>query len=749
MKIRCTKSGRVPAISLNVVALPPKKRKQKGAEGFKVTWRKRDRNGNIIPQHLNLLALVSSQELRNYTKMKFLRRSQILILRDLLSSVTVPASPEVEETPTMSAWTQRQLTAQRRFRAAMPELLNCKLAAETVTKKFCQQCKTADAVVRCLDCVPSGTQFLCPACDSTVHKKHVFHDREAMTGGFFQPIPPTSSVMIDQSGQHQLAEQVCVLPIPLPLQVCTCGTDQDFTIVPGKQTVLVTINGRADMITVLAMGWNHRKIESLHKTLAKRFVKTTQRAELEAANLLNLKQELNISQEDTEQWVEDVKQWAATERPGADRSHEELQREIDDMIYSLRRKKHDLYRQNDSNKTRQRKRRRLTESKKKLRERIMQYNDAAAEKIDIDAACSLSEDVILPWDVQGDESSEKSYELTNGNVTQQYVSAHARLHPKHSGCYGDRCTIGPPGGSSWSVALLPHSLSTCTRPRLARTGERTEADTLSSTTGPLDPSGHYGYYSSRSEAANCHPTNITTFFEGTFPGLIKLREDTFQCPLCPKSLTNSRYSSSSDRSSTTNADPTTTNADTTCRSTTYTSSASGSTIDARGFTPGDSGATGQLRKDGNSSEQPQISEVRTRDVKERGEKAEQSNVNECVDIAAEKTVNTPNNNNEDVSSDGCMDEVFDEVSQCKQRPDHQKASEKQLEELQIQEKELKEKSSLSSTMRYALRSRKKKTEKIFPVIIRGPNLEYKPWQSTDMSDILEKLPTLQKCGCVE
>ncbi|TKS66106.1 hypothetical protein D9C73_000162 [Collichthys lucidus] len=126
---------------------PPKKRKQKGAEGFKVTWRKRDRNGNIIPQHLNLLALVSSQELRNYTKMKFLRRSQILILRDLLSSVTVPASPEVEETPTMSAWTQRQLTAQRRFRAAMPELLNCKLAAETVTKKFCQQCKTADVVM--------------------------------------------------------------------------------------------------------------------------------------------------------------------------------------------------------------------------------------------------------------------------------------------------------------------------------------------------------------------------------------------------------------------------------------------------------------------------------------------------------------------------------------------------------------------------------------------------------------------------
>lgn len=129
------------------------------------------------------------------------------MLRDLLSSVTVPASTEVEETPTTSAWTQRQSKSQKRFRAAMPELLNGKLAAETAKKHCCQQCKTADAVVRCLDCVPSGTQFLCPACDLTVHKKPVLHDREVMIYGFFKPIPPTSSVVIDQSGQHQLAEQ--------------------------------------------------------------------------------------------------------------------------------------------------------------------------------------------------------------------------------------------------------------------------------------------------------------------------------------------------------------------------------------------------------------------------------------------------------------------------------------------------------------------------------------------------------------
>ncbi|KAI4889746.1 hypothetical protein NFI96_019342, partial [Prochilodus magdalenae] len=30
-----------------------------------------------------------------------------------------------------------------------------------------------------------------------------------------------------------------------------------------------------------------------------------------------------------------------------------------------------------------------------------------------------------------------------------------------------------------------------------------------------------------------------------------------------------------------------------------------------------------------------------------------------------------------------------------------------------------------------------------PVVVRGQSLEYKPWQNTDMSDILEKLPSLQ------
>ncbi len=34
-----------------------------------------------------------------------------------------------------------------------------------------------------------------------------------------------------------------MLPFPPPMQICSCGPSQAFTVIPGKQTVLVTING--------------------------------------------------------------------------------------------------------------------------------------------------------------------------------------------------------------------------------------------------------------------------------------------------------------------------------------------------------------------------------------------------------------------------------------------------------------------------------------------------------------------------
>lgn len=65
----------------------------------------------------------------------------------------------------------------------------------------------------------------------------------------------------------------------------------------------------------------------------------------------------------------------------------------------------------------------------------------------------------------------------------------------------------------------------------------------------------------------------------------------------------------------------------------------------------------------------------------------------------------------------------------------------QIERLQLQRRELREREGQKS---YSLRSRKDdKTDRMLPVLIWGQNLEYKPRQNTDMSDILEKLPTIQ------
>ncbi|KAG8007303.1 hypothetical protein GBF38_012640 [Nibea albiflora] len=49
-------------------------------------------------------------------------------------------------------------------------------------------------------------------------------------------------------------------------------------------------------------------------------------------------------------------------------------------------------------------------------------------------------------------------------------------------------------------------------------------------------------------------------------------------------------------------------------------------------------------------------------------------------------------------------------------------------------------SSNTDPSRYYLRGR---PEKMLPVFIRGNRLEYKPWQNTDMSEIIEKLPIRQ------
>ncbi|KAJ8333370.1 hypothetical protein SKAU_G00413780 [Synaphobranchus kaupii] len=137
-------------------------------------------------------------------------------------------------------------------------------------------------------------------------------------------------------------------------------------------TKYMTKSARTDMITLQVMGWNDRKVESLHTTLAKRYIKTVERVKTEAASLEALREELHCTSVMVQQWVSDVQQSA------------------------LR----------DSCTKRQRTRRKITDLKRRLREAILQYNSSVADagRIDVDAACDLSHTFVLPWEVQGDET---------------------------------------------------------------------------------------------------------------------------------------------------------------------------------------------------------------------------------------------------------------------------------------------------------------------------------------------------------
>ncbi|XP_077062377.1 uncharacterized protein LOC143714837 [Siphateles boraxobius] len=169
----------------------------------------------------------------------------------------------------------------------------------------------------------------------------------------------------------------------------------------------MTKAGRENMLTQQAMGWNRKKTENLHKVLARRYIKISERAKLEAASFSDFCQKNDITEQTAQQWVGDVQQWAVTEPVSTTEqgATEDLRAEIESIIVALLRKKHDLYRQNDSNQTRQRKRRKIRELKKKLKQKILLYNAIAEDTIDEELASNLTEDYILPWERREDGRS--------------------------------------------------------------------------------------------------------------------------------------------------------------------------------------------------------------------------------------------------------------------------------------------------------------------------------------------------------
>ncbi|XP_058639294.1 uncharacterized protein LOC131544819 [Onychostoma macrolepis] len=158
-------------------------------------------------------------------------------LSDILTSY-LSAEPQKSSA---SSWSFRQQKASERWKEARPYHLKCLIATEAVGQPLCWLCHEP-AVIRCRECLPE--EWFCGDCDVLHHKKQPLHNRECVIHGFSEAIPPTSCVIKGRDG-YCIHEQACILPT-VKAPDCSCeGTN--FTILPGKPVILITINGRFDL----------------------------------------------------------------------------------------------------------------------------------------------------------------------------------------------------------------------------------------------------------------------------------------------------------------------------------------------------------------------------------------------------------------------------------------------------------------------------------------------------------------------
>ncbi|XP_042610307.1 uncharacterized protein LOC109094835 [Cyprinus carpio] len=175
-----------------------------------VRWLKRDSDGNVVYDRprssRNQMAshsysrkagahprmLDSSVELTNYcppdTVETFLEELNHSQGDDLDDQETAPAPPRAS-----SDWSTRKSLLSERWEKERACLVNTMVAQQNVTTQICQQCGISPAAVRCRDCRPQP--FFCADCDLSIHRNHVFHNRDATIAGFFQPLPPTTCVV--------------------------------------------------------------------------------------------------------------------------------------------------------------------------------------------------------------------------------------------------------------------------------------------------------------------------------------------------------------------------------------------------------------------------------------------------------------------------------------------------------------------------------------------------------------------------
>ncbi|XP_025758876.1 uncharacterized protein LOC102077695 isoform X2 [Oreochromis niloticus] len=180
--------------------------------------------------------------------------------------------------------------------------------------------------------------------------------------------------------------------------------------------------GRTDMLTLLALGWNKRKVEQLGRTLSQRYLKIIRILREQVESLNATKNELGVDDDTLQQWVADVQKWAE-ETDQTDGSLGALQARIEELVVIIRVRTQSLYRQNDSNKSRHRIRKVILVEKKRLAAAVDDYNKLAEPTKQIVSSDALIQTDIWPWQ----STSEPAADLQTKRKVFEKVMAVRRL----------------------------------------------------------------------------------------------------------------------------------------------------------------------------------------------------------------------------------------------------------------------------------------------------------------------------------
>ncbi|KAK2874605.1 hypothetical protein Q8A67_021758 [Cirrhinus molitorella] len=306
-------------------------------------------------------------------------------LQDLQHSLIDSSDDEASSTSkdpllASSDWSMRQRLSSEKWRAERPRLVNIAAAQENVARHICQQCGGNPAVVRCSDCRPRP--FFCAECDISMHTRHVLHNRDAMTAGFYQPLPPTM-VVVDKA-------------------LCHCGEEVEqcnaFLSRIAVTTKHMSKAGRTDMLTLMAMRWNQQKFNNLAISLSQRYQKATKALQSQLQNLETMKGELAVTERQLEDWVSDVKEWGdATTTTTTKNEVDALASRIEVLVASIKRRSQRLYKDTDGNKGRARMRRKIREEKGILTSVVEKYNKIVPNTETLCLETILSGDTAWPW----------------------------------------------------------------------------------------------------------------------------------------------------------------------------------------------------------------------------------------------------------------------------------------------------------------------------------------------------------------